>query len=154
MFDNPEKLFLILVIALMIFGPSKLAGLGGTLGRAMRDFRSAVRGAQDDFSSTLREARETVRDAHETLISSERTDTTSPPEIPLALPGPDTAAPSVSLSEATAVSSAEPATAAVGTAAETLASPPGAPSDDFEGPYSLVSEPSAQAVRESARRRD
>ena len=51
MFDNPEKLFIILLIALFIFGPQKLIGLGGALGRAMRDFRGAVREAQESFQS-------------------------------------------------------------------------------------------------------
>lgn len=53
MFDNPEKLFIILVIALLIFGPQKLAGLGSTIGRTIREFRSAVRGAQESFTSAM-----------------------------------------------------------------------------------------------------
>lgn len=52
MFENPEKLFIIFVIALLIFGPSKLAGMGATIGRTIREFRNAVRGAQETFSMT------------------------------------------------------------------------------------------------------
>ena len=55
MFDNPEKLFILFVIALMIFGPSKLASLGASLGRSIRDFRSAVRGAHDEFRTAVQE---------------------------------------------------------------------------------------------------
>jgi TatA/E family protein of Tat protein translocase len=55
MFDNPEKLFILFVIALMILGPSKLASLGASLGRSIRDFRSAVRGAHDEFRSAVQE---------------------------------------------------------------------------------------------------
>ena len=55
MFDNPEKLFILFVIALMIFGPSKLASLGSSLGRSIRDFRSAVRGAHDEFRTAVQE---------------------------------------------------------------------------------------------------
>jgi sec-independent protein translocase protein TatA len=35
------ELLLILVIALLIFGPSKLAGVGKSLGEAIRGFKSA-----------------------------------------------------------------------------------------------------------------
>jgi TatA/E family protein of Tat protein translocase len=55
MFDNPEKLFILFVIALMILGPSKLASLGSSLGRSIRDFRSAVRGAHDEFRTAVQE---------------------------------------------------------------------------------------------------
>src|SRR5215471_18499316 len=55
MFDNPEKLFILFVIALMIFGPSKLASLGASLGRSIRDFRSAVKGAHDEFRTAVQE---------------------------------------------------------------------------------------------------
>ena len=55
MFDNPEKLFILFVIALMILGPSKLASLGASLGRSIRDFRTAVRGAHNEFRSAVQE---------------------------------------------------------------------------------------------------
>jgi TatA/E family protein of Tat protein translocase len=55
MFDNPEKLFILFVIALMILGPSKLASLGASLGRTIRDFRASVRGAHDEFRSAVQE---------------------------------------------------------------------------------------------------
>ncbi len=60
MFENPEKLFIILVIALLIFGPSKMAGLGTALGRAIRDFRNAVRSAQDTFTDGIEQATATI----------------------------------------------------------------------------------------------
>ena len=39
---EPHHLILILVIALIIFGPGKIADLGGTLGRGLRDFKKAM----------------------------------------------------------------------------------------------------------------
>ncbi len=39
---QPTHLILILVILLVVFGPSKLAGLGHTLGTTVREFRGAV----------------------------------------------------------------------------------------------------------------
>ena len=38
---QPMHLLLILVIALIIFGPGKLPELGGSLGKAIRDFKKA-----------------------------------------------------------------------------------------------------------------
>jgi TatA/E family protein of Tat protein translocase len=41
---EPGHLIIILAIALLVFGPGKVGELGGTLGRGMRDFRSAMEG--------------------------------------------------------------------------------------------------------------
>lgn len=38
------ELILILAIALVVFGPSRLPDMGRSLGRALREFRNAVRG--------------------------------------------------------------------------------------------------------------
>ena len=51
MFDNllkPEHLIIILVIALLIFGPSKLPGLGKGLGEAFRGFKEGIKGSPDN----------------------------------------------------------------------------------------------------------
>ena len=44
---RPMHLFVILVIALMIFGPRKLPELGSSLGKAIRDFRSCFFSADE-----------------------------------------------------------------------------------------------------------
>lgn len=44
-----QELIIILVIALVIFGPTRLAGIGGALGRAIREFRGAVRDVEHDI---------------------------------------------------------------------------------------------------------
>jgi sec-independent protein translocase protein TatA len=36
-----KELIVILVVALLIFGPSRLAGLGAALGKTIRDFRKS-----------------------------------------------------------------------------------------------------------------
>ncbi|HXF81218.1 MAG TPA: twin-arginine translocase TatA/TatE family subunit [bacterium] len=43
------ELMVILIIALLIFGPARLAGIGGALGRAIREFRGAVRDAEQEL---------------------------------------------------------------------------------------------------------
>ena len=40
------EIILIIVLALVLFGGSKVAGLGGALGKSIKDFKSAVK--EDD----------------------------------------------------------------------------------------------------------
>lgn len=46
------ELVIILVIALLIFGPSRLAGIGSSLGKAIRDFRKSVK--EEDTDETAK----------------------------------------------------------------------------------------------------
>lgn len=48
MFESigPGELLLILIIALVFFGPSRLPELGRSLGDAIREFRHALRGGE------------------------------------------------------------------------------------------------------------
>jgi sec-independent protein translocase protein TatA len=51
MFGNtigPGEILIVLVLALLIFGPKKLPELGKGLGRGMRDFKRAVSGDDED----------------------------------------------------------------------------------------------------------
>lgn len=43
---GPGELFVILVIALLFFGPAKLPGLGKAVGEAMREFQKGMRDAR------------------------------------------------------------------------------------------------------------
>jgi TatA/E family protein of Tat protein translocase len=43
-----QELLVILVIALVIFGPSKLPQIGSGLGKAIRDFKKGVSGEEED----------------------------------------------------------------------------------------------------------
>lgn len=38
----PSHLLILLLIILMLFGPSKLGDVGGAMGKAIRDFKKAV----------------------------------------------------------------------------------------------------------------
>jgi TatA/E family protein of Tat protein translocase len=128
MFDNPEKLFIIMIIALFIFGPQKLIGLGGAMGRAIRDFRGAVRDAHEQFSTAVEEA--------------QKTEEAFSPSEPMALPAPDPVTPGF------------PAAADTAPAAPEMNSHAPGAVEDLEGPDSLASEPSSQTVLESLQRKD
>lgn len=55
MFDiGLPELVMILVIALLVFGPGKMAEIGRDLGKAMRDFRRATTDVQKEFNDALR----------------------------------------------------------------------------------------------------
>jgi TatA/E family protein of Tat protein translocase len=45
---EPGHLIVILIIALLVMGPGKVGELGGTLGRAVKDFRDAADGKTPD----------------------------------------------------------------------------------------------------------
>jgi Tat protein translocase TatB subunit len=47
---GPQELILVLIIALVVVGPSRLPELGRTIGKAMREFRKI----QDDVKDTIK----------------------------------------------------------------------------------------------------
>jgi len=44
---QPTHLIIIMAIALLVFGPSKLGDIGGELGRGIRDFKKAIADIED-----------------------------------------------------------------------------------------------------------
>lgn len=55
---GPTELIVILIIALIIFGPGRLAGIGGALGQAIRDFKRSLSGIQDEIKKVEKELKE------------------------------------------------------------------------------------------------
>lgn len=68
---NPLDLLLIVVIALIVFGPAKLPEIMGNIGRAIADFRRATSQLSDEFNRTiqaeLQETRALVDDTKSTV---------------------------------------------------------------------------------------
>jgi len=55
MFDiGLPELVIILVVALLVFGPGKLAEVGRELGKAVREFRKATTDLTRDFNEALK----------------------------------------------------------------------------------------------------
>jgi Tat protein translocase TatB subunit len=100
---GPE-LFLILVVALIVFGPRKLPEMGKSLGRMMAEFRKA----SHDFQRTIEDEVEADR-----IKSAVAPSPAAPPAAPAAPPAPATAA-----SPEPAPTAAAPADAAPVEAAE------------------------------------
>jgi sec-independent protein translocase protein TatA len=57
---QPTHLLFVLVIALLVLGPKRLPEVGRSLGRGLRDFRSALSGEDQSRESALTQ---TVSDA-------------------------------------------------------------------------------------------
>ncbi len=49
------ELFIILIIVLVLFGGTKIAGLGRSLGTAIAEFKDAVKGVDETKKGTLEE---------------------------------------------------------------------------------------------------
>jgi sec-independent protein translocase protein TatA len=60
----PSHLLILLVIILIIFGPSKLGDVGGALGRAIRDFKGAMN--EPDSPKNVTKSADTVTSEPET----------------------------------------------------------------------------------------
>jgi len=58
---QPMHLIIILVIALIIFGPGKLPELGKGLGKSIREFKKAMSDAKEDIDITA-EVKETPKE--------------------------------------------------------------------------------------------
>lgn len=56
---GPTELLLILLIVLVIFGAGKLADIGGSLGKGIREFRKAVR---EDEETSLEDSKPVAQD--------------------------------------------------------------------------------------------
>ncbi len=56
MFENigGTEILVILLVMFIFFGPKKLPEIGKNLGKAVREFRGAMKGIQDDIEKSTR----------------------------------------------------------------------------------------------------
>ena len=55
---GPAELILVLLIAILIFGPGRIAKIGGELGKSINAFQSEVKGDREDDAEQADEAEE------------------------------------------------------------------------------------------------
>ncbi len=60
---GPAEMLLIVVIALIVFGPGKLPEIAAAIGRAIGDFRRASRDLTSDLQGSIAETRNTLEGA-------------------------------------------------------------------------------------------
>lgn len=70
---GPLEIIIVLIIALIVFGPKRLPELGSSLGRGIREFRNTVTGDKHDDDD----------DEVKTLGTSQATATAPPAEPPV-----------------------------------------------------------------------
>ncbi len=71
MFDlGTQELILIFIVAFLVFGPKKLPELGRTLGKGLRDLKTAMRGVTDSFEEAGSEVTEELKQAKSGLEES------------------------------------------------------------------------------------
>ena len=65
------EIIVLLVIALIVFGPKRLPELGRSLGKGIREFRSSVSGDNDDDEDAeLRELEQSQAKAHTEAVEA------------------------------------------------------------------------------------
>lgn len=68
---GPGELLVILLIALLVFGPRKLPELGKSLGAGIREFRRGTQGLKEELEGSLRETPPTPQPAPvRTIVAS------------------------------------------------------------------------------------
>src|SRR5438045_8975739 len=101
---GPMELLLIVILALIVFGPAKLPEIMGQVGKAINDFRRATTDLSDEFNKTIQaelqetravveeaksvmtEARSAVSDVHSTVNTAVTGAATLPAPAPVAEP--------------------------------------------------------------------
>jgi TatA/E family protein of Tat protein translocase len=61
------ELILIVAVALIIFGPSKLPEVGRSLGKTIREFRRSTREISEDMIKDVKDVKEEVQEVKKTL---------------------------------------------------------------------------------------
>lgn len=73
---GPLELAIVLIIALVIFGPKRLPELGRSVGNGLREFKSSVTGDKDDEPRTIENGvEETPVEAEPTTVTAAKADT-------------------------------------------------------------------------------
>lgn len=67
---GPMEILLILIVALVVFGPRKLPELGKSLGSGLREFRRSTQGLKEEFENNIREPMASVSDAAQGVETS------------------------------------------------------------------------------------
>lgn len=71
---GPAEVILVLIIALIVFGPGRLPEIGQALGKSMREFREATSGITEEFTREMEATERAARGEKETQEKEEPAD--------------------------------------------------------------------------------
>ncbi|UMZ73154.1 twin-arginine translocase TatA/TatE family subunit [Natranaerofaba carboxydovora] len=77
---GPWELILVLIIALVIFGPKKLPELGRGLGKGLKEFKGATKELKDSVEEVDKEIKDEAQSATEGLNEDEKSDSEAEPK--------------------------------------------------------------------------
>lgn len=83
---TPEIL-VIMVVALIIFGPGKLPEIGAQVGKAVRDFRRMTKEMTSEFEDTIGDVQSSVNDVKQTVSNVQKETTAIAESIPQSITG-------------------------------------------------------------------
>jgi TatA/E family protein of Tat protein translocase len=81
------EIAVIMIVALIIFGPGKLPEIGAQVGRAVRDFRRMTRDMTAEFNDSISDVQATVGEVKQTAASLQRETKDLAASIPAAVEG-------------------------------------------------------------------
>ena len=70
---GPWEIAIVVVIALLIFGPKKLPDLGSSLGKSITGFKRGLKDAQDEMKTAMKEDAEAPASAEASVSHRRRT---------------------------------------------------------------------------------
>lgn len=77
---GPWEIGIVLVLALLIFGPRKLPELGSSLGKSIRGFKKGMKDSQEEVKSAVAEVRESADKRDAEPLKAESTQSEPGPE--------------------------------------------------------------------------
>jgi sec-independent protein translocase protein TatB len=86
------EIMVIMIVALIIFGPGKLPEIGAQVGRAVRDFRRATNELTREFNDSTSDIRSTMDEMKGTVAQVERETKELAQSIPASIEGTTTPA--------------------------------------------------------------
>lgn len=83
---TPE-IIVIMIVALIIFGPGKLPEIGAQVGKAVRDFRRITKEMTDEFEGSINDVQSSVGDVKQTVTNLQKETAAVAQSIPAAIEG-------------------------------------------------------------------
>ena len=75
---GPWEIAIVVIIALLVFGPKKLPDLGSSLGKSISGFKRGLKESQEEFKSAMKDDAEASSSVEATTITATTVGATTP----------------------------------------------------------------------------